>query len=60
MYTPIPYRNPNKVVKIYKEFYTDGKNESIITYVDYIDKKNRLIEGYVMFVKWIDKNEKNI
>lgn len=53
MYTPIPFRKPNKIVDKYeKPFVDDVGNKAMITYVDYIDKKKRLVEGYVMYVKW--------
>ena len=52
-YIPIPYRPPNKVVRKYDEPYIDDVgNKAMITYVDYIDKKKKLIESYVMFIKW--------
>lgn len=51
---PIPYKNGNKVVRSYTEDFTDKVgNKANITYVDFKDKKGRLNERFVMFVKWV-------
>ena len=55
MYTPIPFRKPNKIVKKYTEPFEDlVGNKAIITCVDYIDKKKKIVENYVLYVKWIN------
>jgi hypothetical protein len=52
-YRPIPYREGNRVVNKYvEELVTKLGFIAEITYVDYKDKKNRLNERFVMFVKW--------
>tara|TARA_R110000851_G_scaffold72413_21_gene160502 strand:- start:1752 stop:1961 length:210 start_codon:yes stop_codon:yes gene_type:complete len=52
-YYPEPYRSGNKVVSSYDLPFTDrAGNNAMITYVDYINKKGKLIEKYVMFIKW--------
>lgn len=53
VYKPIPYRDGNVVVNKYvKREVMRGGFVADVTYVDFKDKKNRLNESYVMFVKW--------
>ena len=54
-YYPLPYRpgTGNKVIRKYEEDFVDkAGNTAIITYVDYTDKKGRLVEKFVLHVKW--------
>lgn len=53
IYKPIPYQAGNNPQIQYDVFVKDECGERIITKVDYITKKGKLIEGYTMFVKWI-------
>lgn len=53
LYRPLPYREGNKVIKTYVEYFVDRVgNEADITYVDYLDKKGKLNEKFVMYIKW--------
>lgn len=55
-YRPLPFRDGNKVVERYTEPFTDRiGNEAEITYVDYLDKKGKLNERFVMYIKWRKK-----
>ena len=52
-YIPAPYKSGCNVIKRYEEkFTTKGGFSGACTMVDYIDKKKRLVIGFVMFVKW--------
>ena len=52
-YHPLPYRPGNKVVRTYvKHMKTKSGFEADITYADFRDKKNKLNEGFVLYVKW--------
>lgn len=56
-YRPIPYRPGNKVIRVYDEDFHDGVGHyAIITKADYKDKKGRVVEGFVLFVKWRDND----
>ena len=56
-YIPIPYRKGNKFLKKYENPFVDrAGNRAMITYMDYIDKKGKLVEGYVFCVKWENNN----
>jgi len=53
-YKPQPYKDGNTVVKLYDEPFTDQMgNKAMITKCDFLDKKQKLTEGYVLHVKWI-------
>ncbi len=50
---PLPYKNTNKVIKEYILPFKDNVgNYADITYIDFLDKKKKLVKGYVMFIKW--------
>jgi len=62
IYRPVPFRPGNKVVKQYTvDFIDKAGNMAEITKIDYMDKKKKIVEGFVMYVKWIEKEnyEKN-
>jgi hypothetical protein len=55
-YKPLPFRDGNKIVKKYTERFEDRVgNTGTYTKVDYYDKKGKLNDGYVLYVKW-DEN----
>lgn len=52
-YNPIPYRKGCTVIKKYVLPFEDkAGNKADITYVDYKDKKGKLIEKYTLYIKW--------
>ena len=52
-YYPVPFRKPNKCVKTYEKPFDDGfGNTATITYADYMDKKGKLITGFVLYIRW--------
>ena len=52
-YRPIPFRDGNVVTRRYTSRFMDRVgNAAIITKVDYITSKSKLIEGYILYVKW--------
>ena len=52
-WVPLPFRDGNKITLKYKERFTDRVgNTGTYTKVDYLDKKKKLNEGYILFVKW--------
>lgn len=52
-YIPIPYRKGNKFLKKYEKPFVDRVgNRAMITCIDYIDKKGKLVEEYVFCIKW--------
>lgn len=54
-FSPTPFKAHNKLVKTYVKPFTDRVgNSADITYADYLDKHGKLIEGYVLFVKWFN------
>lgn len=56
-YHPLPYRKPNKIVKIYdEEFENDWGDKATITLCDYLDKKNTLKERHQLKVSWHENN----
>jgi hypothetical protein len=56
-YTPLPYRQGNKVIREYKERFDDGAGHTgSCNLVDYITSKGKLIEGFTMQVIW-DNNK---
>ena len=53
-YTPLPFRDGNKIVKRYVVDFVDRiGNRAIITKLDYTNNKGKLIEDYTLFVRWI-------
>lgn len=53
---PLPYRKSvgNTVVNEYSEPFEDLMgNKATIHYVDYTDKKGKLIEKFIMRVEWL-------
>ena len=54
-YTPLPFREGNKILKEYEENFIDEVgNKAILSKVDFMDKKNKLNESYTLRVKWIE------
>lgn len=50
---PTPYKDGNVIVNKYvEETVVRGGFVADVTYIDYKDKKSRLNERFVMFVKW--------
>jgi len=53
IYKPLPFRDGNTIERIYEElFIARGGYEAMTTYADYRDKKNRLVKGFVLYIKW--------
>lgn len=49
---PVPYRKGNKIVKEYRKPFTDSiGNKSTEVYVDFLDKKGQVQEGYLLRVE---------
>lgn len=58
VYKPVPYRDGTKIIKKYTEPFTDRSgNNAVLTKVDYLDKKNKINEGYVLHVKWLNNQK---
>jgi len=54
VFRPFFCRDGNKVIKEYEEDFVDqAGNCAIITYIDYIDKKGKVTERIVRYVKWL-------
>lgn len=52
-YLPTPYRDGCKIIKTYTLPFEDSVgNKADITYIDYTDKKGKLHEAHIMYVKW--------
>ena len=52
-YHTLPYREGNKVLRKYVEDFEDSVgNKANITYVDYEDKKGKLVEKFCLYIKW--------
>ena len=52
-YLPVPFRKGCKVLRKYTEPFEDRVgNKATLTLVDYIDKKQHTMIGYVLTVKW--------
>lgn len=52
-YYPLPYRKGNKVIRKYEEPFEDSAgNKADITYVDYEDKKGKLVQRFCLYIKW--------
>ncbi len=50
---PTPYREGCKVLKEYeKPFIAQGGFTGTATYVDFLDKKGKLVEEYFLRIKW--------
>ncbi len=53
-YIPFFLRDGNKIIKQYEEDFVDKVgNRAIITYIDYEDKKGKVFERIVRYVKWL-------
>lgn len=53
-YIPFFLRDGNKIIKQYEEEFVDKVgNRAIITYIDYEDKKGKVFERIVRYVKWL-------
>ena len=58
-YKPIPYKPKCRIVKDYWNVFTDRSgNRANLHKVDYIDKKGKLQEGFVLQVKWFNPASK--
>lgn len=54
-YKPIPFRDGNKVIAQYEEYFIDSVgNKALVRYCDYINKNKDLIEKYTLNVKWLE------
>lgn len=53
-FIPFFLRDGNKIIKQYEEEFVDKVgNRAIITYIDYEDKKGKVFERIVRYVKWL-------
>ncbi len=54
-FIPFFLRDGNKIIKQYEEDFVDSVgNRAIITYIDYQDKKGKVLERIVRYVKWLE------
>ncbi len=54
-YVTNPYRDGCKNQVEYQVDFTDAVgNKAIITKCDFINKKNKQVTGYVLFVRWLN------
>jgi hypothetical protein len=54
VYKPLPFREGNTIKRVYKElFIARGRYKALVTYADYLDKKNKLVEGFILYIKWL-------
>ncbi len=52
-HVPTPYRVGTKIIRKFEVAFEDRiGNKAIMTKVDYTDKKGKLIENYLLHVKW--------
>lgn len=57
-YKTTPYREGCHSQKEYVlPFKDDVGNTALITYCDFVNKKGVLVEGHVLFVKWVEEWE---
>jgi len=55
-YKPVPYREGNKVLRIYDVPFVDSVgNKALVTKCDFLDKKGNTNEGYDLRVKWLEE-----
>jgi hypothetical protein len=54
-YYPMPFRPGHTNIELYEESFVDKiGNKATITKANFTDKKGKPVEGYTLFVKWLE------